>query len=120
VQPDGNSIFQRNGKYHLMTHFENYPGVAYMTELDKKTDGSLQSQTLSIRRFFLPLKALHSLCAASHTSWDTHLSGEEDYIFDAYYYDSQVATLFGSNPKLLHVSRAPCSSDRALDLRTMG
>lgn len=36
VQPDGNSIFQRNGKYHLMTHFENYPGVAYMTELDKK------------------------------------------------------------------------------------
>ena len=40
VQPDGNSIFLRNGKYHLMTHFENYPGVIYTTELEKKEDGS--------------------------------------------------------------------------------
>ena len=109
VQPDGNSIFQRNGKYHLMTHFENYPGVAYMTELDKKTDGSYNPKRYRYVDFS-SIEGTAFLCAASHTSWDTHLSGEEDYIFDAYYYDSQVATLFGSNPKLLHVSRAPCSS----------
>ena len=109
VQPDANSIFYRNGKYHLMTHFENYPGVAYLTELEKKSDGSYNPKRF---RFvdFSSIEGTAFLCAASHTSWDTHLSGEEDYIFDAYYYDSQVAALFGSNTKLLHVSRAPCSS----------
>jgi hypothetical protein len=109
VQPDGNSIFYRNGKYHLMTHFENYPGLVYMTEMDKKSDGSYNPKRF---RFvdFSSLEGTAFLCAASHTAWDTHLSGEEDYIFDAYYYDSQVVALFGSNAKLLHVSRAPCSS----------
>ena len=109
VQPDGNSIFQRNGKYHLVTHFENYPGVVYMTELDKAADGSYSPRHF---RFvdFSSLDGTAFLCAASHSPWDTHLMGEEDYIFDAYYYDSQVAALFGSDPKLLHVSRSPCSS----------
>lgn len=109
VQPDGNSIFYRNGKYHLMTHFENYPGLVYMTEMDKKSDGSYNPKRF---RFvdFSSLEGTAFLCAASHTAWDTHLSGEEDYIFDSYYYDSQVTALFGSNAKLLHVSRAPCSS----------
>ena len=109
VQPDGNSIFLRNGKYHLMTHFENYPGVIYTTELEKKEDGSYNPKHF---RFvdFSTIDGSAFLCAASHTAWDTHLSGEEDYIFDSYYYDSQVTALFGSGVKLLHISRSPCSS----------
>ncbi len=109
VQPDGNSIFLRNGKYHLMTHFENYPGVIYTTELEKKEDGSYNPKHF---RFvdFSTIDGSAFLCAASHTAWDTHLAGEEDYIFDSYYYDSQVTALFGSGVKLLHISRSPCSS----------
>ncbi|MBK8398837.1 MAG: DUF839 domain-containing protein [Leptospiraceae bacterium] len=109
VQPDGNTIFLRNGKFHLMTHFENYPGVIYTTELARQGDGSYHP-----KRFqhvdFSSIGGTAFLCAASQSPWDTHLAGEEDYIFDSYYYDSTVTALFGSHVKLLHVSRAPCSS----------
>lgn len=108
VHPDENDIFFRAGKYHLLTHFEGYPGLMYITELGKNDDGSYRS-VLNRYIDFSSIGGMVFTCAGSHTEWDTHLAGEEDYIFDSYYFDPYVFNYFGSNNKLLHISRAPCT-----------
>lgn len=85
-QPDANSVFVRNGKYYLLTHFEDSPGAIYLTEMQRQSDGTFKA----VRFRNIDLSSVGGTfinCAGSKTPWDTHLASEEDYYLDSYWFD---------------------------------
>ncbi len=85
-RPDGNSAFERDGRLFLLTQFEDSPGAAYVTEFERKKDGSLKALRFNPVDFS-PVNGSFINCSASRTPWDTHLASEEDYFLDAFSFD---------------------------------
>lgn len=86
ANPDGNSVFKLRGDYYLITHFEEVPGAVYNTALDDVSGKEFEA------RLFTPVDfsavgGTAMNCAASRTPWRTHLASEENYFFDAYWFD---------------------------------
>lgn len=85
-RPDGNSAFERGGRFFLLTQFEDSPGAAYVTEFERMEDGALK--TLKFTPIdFSQVNGTFINCSASRTPWDTHLASEEDYFLDAFSFD---------------------------------
>ncbi len=80
--PDANSIIKTpDGKYFIITHFEEPPGMLYASELDPNT--------LKVKNItpidFKTVGGTIINCAGSTTPWNTHLGGEEDYDLNSIY-----------------------------------
>ncbi|HAO94356.1 MAG: hypothetical protein A2X99_03065 [Deltaproteobacteria bacterium GWB2_55_19] len=87
-RPDGNSAFERGGRFFLLTQFEDSPGAAYVTEFARGKDGSLTARSFNPVDFSVVSGSFIN-CSASRTPWDTHLASEEDYFLDAFAFDTE-------------------------------
>ena len=85
-RPDGNSALNRDGRLFLLTQFEDSPGAAYVTEFERKNDGSLKALRFNPVDFSVVNGAFIN-CSASMTPWGTTLASEEDYFLDAFSFD---------------------------------
>uniref|UniRef100_UPI00261BA262 alkaline phosphatase PhoX n=1 Tax=Sulfurihydrogenibium sp. TaxID=2053621 RepID=UPI00261BA262 len=80
--PDANSIIKTNdGKYFVLTHFEEPPGMIYAAEIDPNT---LKAKSITPIDFSSVGGTIIN-CAGSLTPWNTHLGGEEDYSLNSIY-----------------------------------
>jgi len=86
--PDANSVLVRNGKYFLITHYEQSPGAVDISELSyNASDKSFSVKELN-NIDFSSVGGTWINCAGDKTPWDTHIGGEEDYYLDAYQFDN--------------------------------
>ncbi len=80
--PDANSLIKTSdGKYFIITHFEEPPGMLYASELDPNT---LKVKSITPIDFSSVAGTIIN-CAGSQTPWNTHLGGEEDYELNSIY-----------------------------------
>ncbi|MBI4948795.1 MAG: DUF839 domain-containing protein [Deltaproteobacteria bacterium] len=87
-RPDGNSAFERGGRFFLLTQFEDSPGAAYVTEFGRNKDGSLTARSFN-HVDFSRVSGSFINCSASRTPWGTTLASEEDYFLDAFAFDTE-------------------------------
>lgn len=87
--PDANSVLIRDGKYFLITHYEQSPGAVDITELSYNvSDKSFSAKELK-NIDFSSVGGTWINCAGDKTPWGTHIGGEEDYYLDAYQFDNE-------------------------------
>lgn len=80
--PDANSVIKTSdGKYFIITHFEEPPGMLYASEIDPNT---LKVKSITPIDFKSVGGTIIN-CAGSTTPWNTHLGGEEDYDLNSIY-----------------------------------
>lgn len=80
--PDANSVIKTSdGKYFIITHFEEPPGMLYASEIDPNT---LKVKSITPIDFKSVGGTIIN-CAGSTTPWNTHLGGEEDYDINSIY-----------------------------------
>jgi len=88
---DGLSILKDRNDFYLLTHFETYPGSIYYGKL-KKINNDYKLQYFK-NIDFSQVGGTMLNCASFTTSWNTHLSAEEDYFFDSVRFDTKTKSI---------------------------
>ena len=84
--PDGSSILENESGIFLVNQFEDFPGAVTVTRMERDGDGFLKPTGMESVNFARQGGSMIN-CASTRTPWNTHLIPEEDYYFDAYFFD---------------------------------
>lgn len=87
--PDGMTLHKVGDNYHLITQFEDRPGVLYNSKMSL-ADGVFtidSTEPVDVSG----VSGTHTNCAATKTPWGTHMAPEEDYDMDGIRYATQTS-----------------------------
>ncbi len=92
TKPDGNSLLFHGDRPVLISHMEDRPSVIYAAHLSANPDGTFMPAAT------WPLDAsavggLYHTCASDSTPWNTHLTAEEDYDMEGFFFDPATKNL---------------------------